>query len=105
MKKIAGMLCVAMGLAFAGTAAQAQEITLRSADIHPDGYPTVEAVKYMGQLLSERNAMGAIRARKVADVLIGLGVFAERITVKPARTLPADGVNDPWNRRVEVRVR
>jgi len=55
MKKIAGMLCVAMGLAFAGTAVQAQEITLRSADIHPDGYPTVEAVKYMGQLLSERS--------------------------------------------------
>lgn len=28
---------------------------LRSADIHPDGYPTVEAVKYMGELLSERS--------------------------------------------------
>ena len=48
---------------------------------------------------------GRDRARKVADILIGLGVFAGRITVKPARSLPADGVNDPWNRRVDVRVR
>ncbi|MGO4664815.1 TRAP transporter substrate-binding protein [Bosea sp. 2YAB26] len=35
-------------------AAQAQNVTLRSTDIHPDGYPTIEAVKYMGQLLDQR---------------------------------------------------
>ncbi|WP_316860426.1 TRAP transporter substrate-binding protein [uncultured Cohaesibacter sp.] len=34
--------------------AVACEITLKSSDTHPDGYPTVEAVKYMGQLLEER---------------------------------------------------
>jgi tripartite ATP-independent transporter DctP family solute receptor len=33
--------------------ANAQQVTLRSAEIHPDGYPTVEAVKYMGELLSK----------------------------------------------------
>nr|WP_322100067.1 TRAP transporter substrate-binding protein [Geminicoccus roseus] len=33
---------------------QAQEMILRSADIHPDGYPTVEAVKYMGELLQQK---------------------------------------------------
>jgi tripartite ATP-independent transporter DctP family solute receptor len=38
----------------AGTMAQAQT-TLRSTDIHPDGYPTVEAVKFMGQLLDQRS--------------------------------------------------
>ena len=32
----------------------AQTVTLRSADIHPDGYPTVEAVKYFGALLEKR---------------------------------------------------
>ncbi len=37
----------------AGAAAQAQ--TLRSTDIHPDGYPTVEAVKFMGKLLEQRS--------------------------------------------------
>ncbi|WP_186420654.1 TRAP transporter substrate-binding protein [Bosea sp. CS1GBMeth4] len=46
------------GVAFAvllATSAQAQNVTLRSTDIHPDGYPTIEAVKYMGQLLEQRS--------------------------------------------------
>ncbi|MGK2927753.1 MAG: TRAP transporter substrate-binding protein [Lysobacterales bacterium] len=30
----------------------AQALLLRSADTHPDGYPTVEAVQYMGELLA-----------------------------------------------------
>ena len=41
-------------VAFAGAAA-ACEITLKSSDTHPDGYPTVEAVKHMGELLTERS--------------------------------------------------
>lgn len=45
---------VAMLAAFA-LPAQAQSVTLRSTDIHPDGYPTIEAVKYMGQLLEKRS--------------------------------------------------
>ena len=36
-------------------AAGAQTV-LRSSDTHPDGYPTVEAVKYFGELLSEKTA-------------------------------------------------
>ncbi len=36
------------------TAAAACEVTLRSSDTHPDGYPTVEAVKAMGKMLEER---------------------------------------------------
>lgn len=36
------------------TAAAACQVTLRSSDTHPDGYPTVEAVKHMGKLLQER---------------------------------------------------
>jgi tripartite ATP-independent transporter DctP family solute receptor len=30
------------------------QTTLRSTDIHPDGYPTVEAVKHIGKVLEER---------------------------------------------------
>ncbi|MGI6854669.1 TRAP transporter substrate-binding protein [Mesorhizobium sp. 1B3] len=37
-----------------GGAAYAQEITLKSSDTHPDGYPTVEAVKFLGELVKER---------------------------------------------------
>lgn len=45
------------GVAFfaMATAASAQSVTLRSTDIHPDGYPTIEAVKHMGKLLEERS--------------------------------------------------
>ncbi|TPQ51194.1 C4-dicarboxylate ABC transporter [Prosthecomicrobium hirschii] len=49
---------LALGLAaatlFAAAPPAAAQITLRSADIHPDGYPTVEAVIYMGKLVEER---------------------------------------------------
>ncbi|WGF88027.1 TRAP transporter substrate-binding protein [Marinivivus vitaminiproducens] len=50
----ASMLSAAALMACMATSASAQEITLRSADIHPDGYPTVEAVRYMGELVKER---------------------------------------------------
>jgi outer membrane protein OmpA-like peptidoglycan-associated protein len=59
-----------------------------------------------GQTLTERADMGGIRARKVAGVLTGLGVPVGSVIVSaleaPER---ADGVNDPWNRRVVIRVR
>jgi tripartite ATP-independent transporter DctP family solute receptor len=41
--------------AFAGAASAACEITLRSSDTHPAGYPTVAAVEHMGGLLKERS--------------------------------------------------
>lgn len=39
-------------LAFAVLPGSAWSKTLRAADTHPEGYPTVDAVKYMGELLS-----------------------------------------------------
>ena len=48
-------LALAAALSLAPLAsAHAQSVTLRSADIHPDGYPTVEAVKYFGQVLEQK---------------------------------------------------
>ena len=48
-----GQMVTAAMLAFAGmTTAQALE--LRSADIHPSDYPTVQAVAYMGDLIKKR---------------------------------------------------
>ncbi len=59
-----------------------------------------------GETLTERAQLGAVRARKVADTLVGLGVSKEVLMVGgPEQAEPADGVNDPWNRRVTVRVR
>lgn len=40
--------------AIVGPVAAQATITLRSTDIHPDGYPTIEAVRFMGQLLEQR---------------------------------------------------
>jgi tripartite ATP-independent transporter DctP family solute receptor len=50
LMKLAG---IALAAALVAGAASAQTV-LRSADTHPDGYPTVEAVKYMGELIKER---------------------------------------------------
>ena len=49
--KLAGAAMVAAALL---TGAASAQTVLRSADTHPDGYPTVEAVKYFGELLKER---------------------------------------------------
>ena len=83
------------------------------AQLAADNGGRVEVTGYRGatrlsnaQLLTERDGMGAIRARKVADTLAGLGVPASRLVVSaPAQATAPDGLNDPWNRRVEVRIR
>lgn len=48
------MTAAAALIAASTLTAQAADMVLRSSDTHPDGYPTVEAVKYMGKLLEER---------------------------------------------------
>lgn len=53
-RKVTATIALATMLAGVATVASAQEILLRSSDTHPDGYPTVEAVKYMGELIKER---------------------------------------------------
>lgn len=73
-------LSLAFGLTLAAGAASAQEITLRSADIHPDGYPTVEAVKYMGQLVSERTN-GRIKIEVMNNAVLG----TEKDTIEQTR--------------------
>ena len=66
---------VAAGLAATSTLsmigrAQAQAVTLRSTDIHPDGYPTIEAVKYMSQLLEQRTS-GALKINVFHSAQLG----------------------------------
>ena len=60
--------------------AQAQTVTLRSADIHPDGYPTVEAVKYMGQLITDRTG-GRIKVQTFFAAQLG----QEKDTIEQTR--------------------
>ena len=49
--KLAAATLTAASLMIGTAAAQT---VLRSSDTHPDGYPTVEAVKYFGELIKER---------------------------------------------------
>ncbi|WP_394701459.1 TRAP transporter substrate-binding protein [uncultured Roseibium sp.] len=51
VKTLAAALLASVAFA---TTTMACEVTLRSSDTHPDGYPTVEAVKHMGKLVEER---------------------------------------------------
>ena len=78
--RISRILGLAIGLAMSATALHAQEITLRSADIHPDGYPTVEAVKYMGELLAERSS-GRIKVQVMNNSVLG----GEKDTIEQTR--------------------
>jgi len=56
-------------LAAAWQQAQAREF-FRSADIHPDGYPTVEAVEYMGEVLTELSG-GRLRIKVYSGAQLG----------------------------------
>ena len=58
MKTLIGIIAAA---ALTVTAPLATARDFRSADIHPDDYPTVEAVRYMGKLLDERERRQAQR--------------------------------------------
>ena len=60
--------------------ANAQTV-LRSADTHPDGYPTVEAVKYMGELIKERTA-----GRYSVEVYHSAQLGEEKDTIEQVRT-------------------
>ncbi|MBS7544680.1 TRAP transporter substrate-binding protein [Ancylobacter oerskovii] len=81
---LARMFCVATALAL-GTAtlaplgAQAQTV-LRSADIHPDGYPTVDAVKYMGELVKQRT-----NGRLDIQVFNNAALGSEKDTIEQTR--------------------
>ena len=54
-RNLAGAAFGALLAAGAVTGASAQTV-LRSADIHPNGYPTVEAVRFMGELLDKKTS-------------------------------------------------
>jgi tripartite ATP-independent transporter DctP family solute receptor len=71
---------VAVASTLAGRPAFAQGATLRSADIHPDGYPTVEAVKHFGSLLSERT-----NGRYKVQVFHSAQLGQERETIEQTR--------------------
>jgi tripartite ATP-independent transporter DctP family solute receptor len=71
---------VALAGSLFATAASAQTV-LRSSDTHPDGYPTVEAVKYFGQLVEERT-----QGRYKVEVYFGAQLGQEADTIEQVRS-------------------
>ena len=55
-------------------------MTLRSSDTHPDGYPTVEAVKDMGELIEERTG-----GRICVEVFHSAQLGEEKDTIEQTR--------------------
>ena len=97
MTKLAAAALVAAALTVTGASAQT---VLRSSDTHPDGYPTVEAVKYFGQLVEERTA-----GRYKVEVYHSAQLGQEADTIEQVRS----GVIDlnrvsmaPWNSLVPL---
>ncbi|MHB1103233.1 MAG: TRAP transporter substrate-binding protein [Devosia sp.] len=92
MTRLAATAMVAATMMIGSASAQT---VLRSSDTHPDGYPTVEAVKYFGQLVEERT-----QGRYKIEVYHSAQLGQEADTVEQVRT----GVIDlnrvslgPWN--------
>jgi tripartite ATP-independent transporter DctP family solute receptor len=97
MTRLAATALLAVALS-AGTASA--QTVLRSSDTHPDGYPTVEAVKYFGELLNERT-----NGRYSVEVYHSAQLGQEADTIEQVRS----GVIDlnrvsmaPWNSLVPL---
>lgn len=54
-KPLSAALLASAAIVASGVAANAADLMLRASDTHPDGYPTVSAVEYMGELLEDRS--------------------------------------------------
>jgi tripartite ATP-independent transporter DctP family solute receptor len=76
--KLAGATLAAAALMIGAAGAQT---VLRSSDTHPDGYPTVEAVKYFGELVKERTA-----GRYSVEVYFGAQLGQEADTIEQVRS-------------------
>lgn len=76
--RLTGAALLAAAL-MAGTASA--QTVLRSSDTHPDGYPTVEAVKYFGELVKERTA-----GRYAVELYHSAQLGEEKDTIEQVRT-------------------
>lgn len=79
MKMTATLAALLAGTMLAG-AASACEVTLRSSDTHPDGYPTVAAVQEMGRLIEERSG-----GRLCVEVFHSAQLGEEKDTIEQTR--------------------
>ena len=80
MKHFSRFAAAAAAIAMMVGTASAQTV-LRSSDTHPDGYPTVEAVKYFGELVKERTG-----GRYSVEVYHSAQLGEEKDTIEQVRS-------------------
>lgn len=80
MKPNAKMFVKLLPALLFGASLSAQATDFRSTDIHPDGYPTVDAVKFMGQELSKLT-----NGRHSIKVFNNSALGAEKDTIEQAK--------------------
>jgi tripartite ATP-independent transporter DctP family solute receptor len=79
--KLRTALAALLATAALSTAAFAEcEVTLKSSDTHPDGYPTVAAVQKMGEMLKERSG-----GRICVDVFHSAQLGEEKDTIEQTK--------------------
>jgi tripartite ATP-independent transporter DctP family solute receptor len=79
--KLRTTLAALLATAALSTAAFAEcEVTLKSSDTHPDGYPTVAAVQKMGEMLKERSG-----GRICVDVFHSAQLGEEKDTIEQTK--------------------
>lgn len=99
----ASKLAIALlALGLIGTVSAQEKIQFKSADIHPDDYPTVRGVKHMGELLAQRTngrlslkvyPNGALGQEKEAMDQVKLGSLAmTRVSIIPFNNICPDTI-------------
>jgi len=78
--KLTGLFAALLAGTVIAGAAGACEVTLRSSDTHPDGYPTVTAVQEMGRLIEERTG-----GRICVEVFHSAQLGEEKDTIEQTR--------------------
>ena len=79
-RKLSTALLASAAIMASAMVANAQELMLRASDTHPDGYPTVAAVEYMGELLKERSG-----GRIGIDIFHSAQLGEEKDTIEQTR--------------------
>lgn len=102
MMRASKMVVALMAIGAIGAASAQEKIQFKAADIQPADYPTVRAIKHMGELLSERTsgrlsmkvfADGALGSEKEAMEQVKIGALAmTRVSIVPFNNICPDTI-------------
>src|SRR6266436_5483786 len=77
---VAAGVLMAAGLGFGGAAGAQEKMILKASDVHPEGYPTVQAVEDMGKKLS-----AATNGRLTVQMFASMQLGGEKEAIEQAQ--------------------